>query len=93
MTGWQVSGERRTVNGEQFTTTTFLVTVAGLLGGAICALLAPWAVVHSELGGVGLAAALVFLTFSGLGFVYAWRRGDPDWDPEEISERDSSTQR
>ncbi len=67
-------------NDERFTTTTFLVTVAGVLGGALCALLVPWAAVHGKLGGAGLAAAVVFLSLSSLGFVYAWRRGGPDWD-------------
>ncbi len=81
------------MNDEQFTTTTFLVTVAGVLGGALCTLLVPWAVVHSKLGGASLVAVVVFLSFSALGFVYAWRRGDPDWDTTAVSERDGSTPR
>ena len=81
------------MNRDRFTTTTFLVTAAAVLGGATCALLVPWAVVHRELGGAGLAAVLVFLIFSGLGFVYAWRRGEADWDTTDSRDADDSTPR
>ncbi len=69
------------------------MTAAAVLGGALCALIVPWAVVHRELGGAGLAAVVVFLTLSGVGFVYAWRRGEPDWDTTDPRDGDDSTPR
>lgn len=78
------------MDGERFTTTTFLVAVAGVLSGALLSLLVAWAVVHGRLGEVGLAAVFFFLAYSGLGFVYAWWRGGPDWETTEPPDRDVS---
>jgi NADH:ubiquinone oxidoreductase subunit 3 (subunit A) len=81
------------VNDDRLTRTSFLLAAAAVLGGAVCALLVPWAAVHRELGGGGLAAVLVFLSLAGLGFVYAWRRGEADWDTTASRDADDSAPR
>lgn len=88
---WRGSGGK--VSGERFESTTFLVVVVGLLGGAVSALLLPWAAAQGRLGGAGLVAALLFLAYCGLGLAYAWRRGGPDWDAKETPGHDGSTRR
>jgi NADH-quinone oxidoreductase subunit A len=40
----------------------------------------PWATVYRDLGWFAFVEMLVFLAILLVGFAYAWRKGDLDWD-------------
>ncbi len=40
----------------------------------------PWALVFKQLGMFAFLEMVAFIVILGVGFVYAWARGDLDWD-------------
>jgi NADH-quinone oxidoreductase subunit A len=58
----------------------YLVAILFILFDLEIAFLFPWAVAFKEVGVVGFAAALVFLTILVVGFAYEWKKGALDWE-------------
>jgi NADH-quinone oxidoreductase subunit A len=44
------------------------------------AILVPWAVTLDEVGMLGFAAMMLFLTILVVGFVYEWKKGALEWE-------------
>lgn len=58
----------------------YLVAILFILFDLEIAFLLPWAVALKDVGGVGFAAVLVFLSILVVGFVYEWKKGALDWE-------------
>ena len=65
---------------EPFTIKFYLVAILCILFDIETVLLIPYAVVHKQLGMVGLFEMGVFLLVLAGGLVYCWRRGALEWD-------------
>ena len=58
----------------------YLVAILFILFDLEIAFLFPWAVSLKEVGSVGFAAVVIFLTILVVGFVYEWKKGALDWE-------------
>jgi len=58
----------------------YLVAILFILFDIETVFLIPYAVVHEQLGIVGLVEMTIFLTILAGGLVYCWRRGALEWD-------------
>ena len=58
----------------------YLVAILFILFDLEIAFLFPWAVALKEVGAVGFAAVVIFLTILVVGFVYEWKKGALDWE-------------
>lgn len=65
---------------EPFTIKFYLVAILFILFDIETVFLIPYAVVHRDLGLVGLFEMAVFLLVLAGGLVYCWRRGALEWD-------------
>lgn len=57
----------------------YLVAILFIIFDLEVAFLFPWAVGLSQIGTMGWASMMVFLTLLTAGFVYEWRQGALDW--------------
>ena len=58
----------------------YLVAILFILFDLEIAFLFPWAVSLKEVGSVGFAAVVIFLTILVVGFGYEWKKGALDWE-------------
>ena len=58
----------------------YLVAILFILFDLEIAFLFPWAVSLKEVGSVGFAAVVIFLTILVVGFVYEWKKGALNWE-------------
>ncbi|ARU04113.1 NADH-quinone oxidoreductase subunit A [Comamonas serinivorans] len=58
----------------------YLVAILFILFDLEIAFLVPWAVALKEVGAVGFAAVVIFLTVLVVGFVYEWKKGALEWE-------------
>lgn len=63
----------------RFSVKFYLVAILFILFDVEVVFLYPWAVVYRELGLLGLAEMLFFLTVLLVGYAYAWRKGALEW--------------
>jgi NADH-quinone oxidoreductase subunit A len=64
----------------QFDVRFYLVAILFIIFDIEAAYLFPWAVSLEEIGWVGWASMMIFLSELGLGFAYAWKKGALEWE-------------
>lgn len=65
---------------ERFSVNFYIVAMLFIVLDLETLFLIPWAAIFRELGLVGFAHMLVFLSILLVGLVYAWRKGALEWD-------------
>lgn len=58
----------------------YLVAILFIVFDLEIAFLFPWAVALGEVGMLGFAAMMLFLTILVVGFVYEWKKGALEWE-------------
>jgi NADH-quinone oxidoreductase subunit A len=65
---------------ERFSVKFYVVAILFIVFDVETVFLVPWAVAMRELGGAGMAAAMIFIFILTVGLVYEWKKGALEWD-------------